>query len=227
MTDNDKFCVICKEYKPSTKTGDLAVFKGARKQYLGCVCGECAKMLIEQHLRYEKERKERERKEREKEENERKEKYIKENKDKEVKEKENKGEESKESSSLISFSVKNTLYEESLSRLYEYIRRLYQAYGYNTKLHKRNTVQRLKAIITSKNKQDRLYPIQILLAYKAYLKSCSEENKETKYVKQSDTFLSKYVYDYADSIDIYFREKMEERFGIDWDKKHIKVVLVE
>lgn len=107
--------------------------------------------------------------------------------------------------------------------IYPQIKLMYEKCGYKTKAsgHRTETEKRIKAICNNKSKTKRLHPLQILLSYGAYLAECRNVNKEIKFVKQSDTFLSSMVYDYADMVD-GFEERAVRKYGDSW--KNYKVV---
>lgn len=107
--------------------------------------------------------------------------------------------------------------------IYPQIKLMYEKCGYKTKAsgHRTETEKRIKAICNNKSKTKRLHPLQILLSYGAYLAECRNVDKEIKFVKQSDTFLSSMVYDYADMVD-GFEERAVRKYGNSW--KNYKVV---
>lgn len=103
--------------------------------------------------------------------------------------------------------------------IYPQIKLMYEKCGYKTKAsgHRTETEKRIKAICNNKSKAKRLHPLQILLSYGAYLAECRNVDKEIKFVKQSDTFLSSMVYDYADMVD-GFEERAVRKYGDGWEK---------
>lgn len=94
-------------------------------------------------------------------------------------------------------NVKNSSYSISISYIYNNIKEMYNKCGYNTKLHKTNTIKKLTTICNNKDKKKRLHPLLVLMAYGVYLAECRDSHKEIEFVKQSDTFLTSMVYDYA------------------------------
>lgn len=116
---------------------------------------------------------------------------------------------------------KKVLYTISLTEVYTGIKSMYSKCGYSEKLHKKNTIQRLHTICTNKSKAKRLHPLQILMAYGVYLAECSQRNREVQYVKQSDSFLSNMVYDYAEKVEDEFKSKVVEKYGNEWEKYSI------
>lgn len=112
-------------------------------------------------------------------------------------------------------NVRNCSYSISLSYIYNNIDKMYKKCGYNAKLHKSNTIKKLKTICTNKDKKKRLHPYLVLMSYGIYLAECRNENKETQYVKQSDLFLSNMVYDYAEKVED-FEEKVVKKYGENW-----------
>lgn len=114
-------------------------------------------------------------------------------------------------------NVKNSSYSISISYIYNNIKEMYIKCGYNTKLHKTDTIKKLKTICNNKDKKKRLHPLLVLMAYGVYLAECRDSHKETDFVKQSDTFLTSMVYDYAEQVE-GFEERVVQKYGENWEK---------
>ena len=114
-------------------------------------------------------------------------------------------------------NVKNSSYSISISYIYNNIKEMYNKCGYNTKLHKTNTIKKLTTICNNKDKKKRLHPLLVLMAYGVYLAECRDSHKEIEFVKQSDTFLTSMVYDYAEQVE-GFEERVVQKYGENWEK---------
>ena len=114
-------------------------------------------------------------------------------------------------------NVKNSSYSISISYIYNNIKEMYIKCGYKTKLHKTNTIKKLTTICNNKDKKKRLHPLLVLMAYGVYLAECRDSHKETDFVKQSDTFLTSMVYDYAEQVE-GFEERVVQKYGENWEK---------
>ena len=114
-------------------------------------------------------------------------------------------------------NVKNSSYSISISYIYNNIKDMYIKCGYKSKLHKTNTIKKLTTICNNKDKKKRLHPLLVLMAYGVYLAECRDSHKETNFVKQSDTFLTSMVYDYAEQVE-GFEERVVQKYGENWEK---------
>lgn len=114
-------------------------------------------------------------------------------------------------------NVKNSSYSISISYIYNNIKEMYIKCGYKSKLHKTETTKKLKTICNNKDKKKRLHPLLVLMAYGVYLAECRDSHKETDFVKQSDTFLTSMVYDYAEQVE-GFEERVVQKYGENWGK---------
>ena len=114
-------------------------------------------------------------------------------------------------------NVKNSTYSISISYIYNNIKEMYIKCGYNKKLRKTDTIKKLKTICNNKDKKKRLHPLLVLMAYGVYLAECRDSHKETDFVKQSDTFLTSMVYDYAEQVE-GFEERVVQKYGENWEK---------
>lgn len=114
-------------------------------------------------------------------------------------------------------NVKNSSYSISISYIYNNIKEMYIKCGYKSKLHKTDTIKKLKTICNNKDKAKRLHPLLVLMAYGVYLAECRDSHKESDYVKQSDTFLTSMVYDYAEQVE-GFEERVVQKYGENWQK---------
>lgn len=114
-------------------------------------------------------------------------------------------------------NVKNSSYSISISYIYNNIKEMYIKCGYKSKLHKTDTIKKLKTICNNKDKKKRLHPLLVLMAYGVYLAECRDSHKETDFVKQSDTFLTSMVYDYAEQVE-GFEERVVQKYGENWEK---------
>lgn len=114
-------------------------------------------------------------------------------------------------------NVKNSSYSISISYIYNNIKDMYIKCGYKSKLHKTDTTKKLKTICNNKDKKKRLHPLLVLMAYGVYLAECRDSHKETNFVKQSDTFLTSMVYDYAEQVE-GFEERVVQKYGENWEK---------
>ena len=114
-------------------------------------------------------------------------------------------------------NVKNSSYSISISYIYNNIKEMYIKCGYKTKLHKTNTIKKLTTICNNKDKKKRLHPLLVLMAYGVYLAECRDSHKEIEFVKQSDTFLTSMVYDYAEQVE-GFEERVVQKYGENWGK---------
>lgn len=114
-------------------------------------------------------------------------------------------------------NVKNSSYSISISYIYNNIKEMYIKCGYKSKLHKTDTIKKLKTICNNKDKKKRLHPLLVLMAYGVYLAECRDSHKESEFVKQSDTFLTSMVYDYAEQVE-GFEERVVQKYGENWEK---------
>lgn len=114
-------------------------------------------------------------------------------------------------------NVKNSSYSISISYIYNNIKEMYIKCGYGKKLRKTDTIKKLKTICNNKDKKKRLHPLLVLMAYGVYLAECRDSHKETNFVKQSDTFLTSMVYDYAEQVE-GFEERVVQKYGENWEK---------
>ena len=114
-------------------------------------------------------------------------------------------------------NVKNSSYSISISYIYNNIKEMYIKCGYKSKLHKTNTIKKLTTICNNKDKKKRLHPLLVLMSYGVYLAECRDSHKETDFVKQSDTFLTSMVYDYAEQVE-GFEERVVQKYGENWEK---------
>ena len=114
-------------------------------------------------------------------------------------------------------NVKNSSYSISISYIYNNIKEMYIKCGYKKKLHKTDTIKKLTTICNNKDKKKRLHPLLVLMAYGVYLAECRDSHKETDFVKQSDTFLTSMVYDYAEQVE-GFEERVVHKYGENWEK---------
>lgn len=114
-------------------------------------------------------------------------------------------------------NVKNSSYSISISYIYNNIKEMYIKCGYKSKLHKTDTIKKLKTICNNKDKKKRLHPLLVLMAYGVYLAECRDSHKESDFVKQSDTFLTSMVYDYAEQVE-GFEERVVQKYGENWEK---------
>lgn len=114
-------------------------------------------------------------------------------------------------------NVKNSSYSISISYIYNNIKEMYIKCGYKPKLRKTDTIKKLKTICNNKDKKKRLHPLLVLMAYGVYLAECRDSHKESDYVKQSDTFLTSMVYDYAEQVE-GFEERVVQKYGENWGK---------
>ena len=114
-------------------------------------------------------------------------------------------------------NVKNSSYSISISYIYNNIKEMYIKCGYKPKLHKTDTIKKLKTICNNKDKKKRLHPLLVLMAYGVYLAECRDSHKEIEFVKQSDTFLTSMVYDYAEQVE-GFEERVVQKYGENWGK---------
>ena len=116
-------------------------------------------------------------------------------------------------------NVKNSSYSISISYIYSKILDMYKRCGYEKKAknHKTNTIKKLTTICNNKDKKKRLHPLLVLMAYGVYLAECRDSHKEIEFVKQSDTFLTSMVYDYAEQVE-GFEERVVQKYGENWEK---------
>lgn len=114
-------------------------------------------------------------------------------------------------------NVKNSSYSISISYIYNNIKEMYIKCGYKSKLHKTDTIKKLKTICNNKDKKKRLHPLLVLMAYGVYLAECRDSHKDIEFVKQSDTFLTSMVYDYAEQVE-GFEERVVQKYGENWEK---------
>lgn len=114
-------------------------------------------------------------------------------------------------------NVKNSSYSISISYIYNNIKDMYIKCGYKSKLHKTDTIKKLKTICNNKDKKKRLHPLLVLMSYGVYLAECRDSHKGTDFVKQSDTFLTSMVYDYAEQVE-GFEERVVQKYGENWEK---------
>ena len=123
----------------------------------------------------------------------------------------------KNENDLSMTNVKNSSYSISISYIYNNIKEMYIKCGYGKKLRKTDTIKKLTTICNNKEKKKRLHPLLVLMAYGVYLAECRDSHKEIEFVKQSDTFLTSMVYDYAEQVE-GFEERVVQKYGENWEK---------
>jgi hypothetical protein len=117
-------------------------------------------------------------------------------------------------------TISNTnIIDISALSVYSKILEMYKRCGYEKKAknHKTDTIKKLKTICNNKDKKKRLHPLLVLMAYGVYLAECRDSHKEIEFVKQSDTFLTSMVYDYAEQVE-GFEERVVQKYGENWEK---------
>lgn len=87
-------------------------------------------------------------------------------------------------------------------------------YKYARRFNRTATKKKFLTILHSKDKDRKLFPIEILYAYKMYLWECSDKEIESQFVKMSETFATNSIYDYAR------RKKIQERVETDMTAKY-------
>lgn len=113
-----------------------------------------------------------------------------------------------------------------ISNLLQTIKKIYDTteLDYNSKFHKTATAKKLKTILNGKVKEKRLYPLQILYAYKLYISEQVEKETENTFIKGSEVFLSESVYDYAEQCNDGFQGEMVKKYGDNWQKVKFEYV---
>lgn len=94
----------------------------------------------------------------------------------------------------------------------------YGKYGYNKRFDRTATKKKLKSCLGAKVKEKRLYPYQVLYAFRAYLRECYIAGRDECYVKMASSFMTSMVYDYAEQTNELFEKNMEEKYGEKWRK---------
>lgn len=132
----------------------------------------------------------------------------------------NKEEDNKEEN----YTKENSEHTISVDAVCKCIRAYYQKYGYGKRFDKTATSKKLRTILSYKQKEKKLYSLQIIYAFAKYLKEQSTSNKEEQYIKLSSTFLTSAVYDYAEQITEMFETDMELKYGGEWRDIKFEVV---
>ena len=98
------------------------------------------------------------------------------------------------------------------------VRDAYKAHGYSARFNRTATRKKILTALKNKEKGKKLYPLQIILAFKLYLYEESEKETEIQYVKQSETFMTNQVYDYASNPRVAKRvdKLMTDKYGEKW-----------
>lgn len=98
------------------------------------------------------------------------------------------------------------------------VKGVFAHFGYNRRFDRTETKKRITTALKTADKGRRLYPLQIIYAFKLYLAECYAEDREEQFVRLASTFMSNMVYDYAEQSREVFESKMGERYGTDWRK---------
>lgn len=106
------------------------------------------------------------------------------------------------------------------------VRDAYKAHGYAARFSRTATRKKVLTALKNKDKEKKLYPLQIILAFKLYLYEESEKETEVQYVKQSETFMTNQVYDYASNPRVEKRvdKLMTDKYGKKWRSVKFKYV---
>lgn len=108
----------------------------------------------------------------------------------------------------------------SIERILDTIRQYYKTYGYTLRFNRTATRKKILSALKAKDKAKRLYPYEIIVAFRLYLYEENEKGTETQFVKQSETFMTNQVYDYRDRLAVQKRvaEMMLSKYGSEWQK---------
>ena len=114
----------------------------------------------------------------------------------------------------------NTVTTISVESVLDTIRQYYKAYGYMARFNRTATRKKILAALKAKDKAKRLYPYEIIVAFRLYLYEANEKGTEVQFVKQSETFMTNQVYDYRDRPAVQKRvaEMMLSKYGSEWQK---------
>lgn len=118
----------------------------------------------------------------------------------------------------ISCIENENIVKVELDQLLTKIKHLFKVNQYGSKWHNTSTSKKLLTILTSKTKDKRLNPNQILLAYNQYLGEMRSLDREVNYIKGSEVFLTDAVYDYVEKTRPLYEKKMLESYGENWKK---------
>lgn len=122
------------------------------------------------------------------------------------------------SSSLSTNNTKLSSITIYIDDIVDRIKLIYKDKGYKARFNRTATTKKIETILKTKDKAKRLYPIQIIDAYKLYIHMNYENNTEWDKVKGSDTFLTNAVYDFAEKAISRLETYMTDKYGADWNK---------
>lgn len=122
------------------------------------------------------------------------------------------------------YTKESSAHAISVDAVCKCIRAYYQKYGYGKRFDKTATSKKLRTILTYKQKEKRLYSLQVIYAFAKYLKEQSTNGKESEFVKLSSTFLTSAVYDYAEQVNELFETDMEVKYGSEWRTIKFEIV---
>ncbi len=116
--------------------------------------------------------------------------------------------------------------EIQVEPILDVVKDAYKAHGYATRFSRTATRKKILTALKNKDKAKKLYPLQIILAFKLYLYEESEKETEVQYVKQSETFMTNQVYDYANNPRVAKRvdKLMTDKYGKKWRSVKFKYV---
>ena len=108
----------------------------------------------------------------------------------------------------------------SVESVLDTIRQYYKAYGYMARFNRTATRKKILSALKTKDKAKRLYPYEIIVAFRLYLYEENEKGTEAQFIKQSETFMTNQVYDYRDRPAVQKRvaEMMLSKYGSEWQK---------
>lgn len=101
-----------------------------------------------------------------------------------------------------------------VDKILDTIQAEFAKYKYARRFNRTATKKKLLTILHSRDKDRKLFPLEIIYAFKMYLWECSDKQTELQFVKMSETFVTNSVYDYAR------RKKIQERVESDMTAKY-------
>lgn len=120
---------------------------------------------------------------------------------------------------------KKKVIEVPVETLLDRIKEIYKKNGCSIRFNRSGTKKKLLSMYKNRTVKN-LTPTYILLAYNQYFAERKLGGEiETKYIKQSDTFLTEKVFDCAEKCSEVYKNTMIKYYGEDWSK--LKFVVVD
>lgn len=119
----------------------------------------------------------------------------------------------------------NNVINVDVETLLDRIKEIYKKNGCSIRFNRSGTKKKLLSMYKNRTIKN-LTPTYILLAYNQYFAERKLGGEiETKYIKQSDTFLTEKVFDCAEKCSEVYKNTMIKYYGEDWSK--LKFVVVD